>query len=198
MKISSRIALVSFAIMVIGVPLTSAQDSEVSQKGDWRIWYTSPDLRAELDYHWADNHPGDEWIILKLSVAGGRRGVTSVSRGEVHLRAPDGTMLDLPTQAEFQGVRGSMAVAFKQENSWGPPASRFVGSLIRIEDWFFSPPRATFHRENIHPSSAQYCSGPLVFQVPGGVQPGGWTLVIDLEEMRAEIPFVLGENDSGL
>jgi len=103
-------------------------------------------------------------------------------------------MLDLPTEPEFRKVRGSMSMAFRQENAWGPAASRFTNSMGRFEEWFYSPPGKTFHREAIHPSSFQYCSGPLVFQVPGGVQPGAWKLIIDLEEMRAEIPFVLGEN----
>jgi len=35
------------------------------------------------------------------------------------------------------------------------------------------------------------CWGPLVFQVPGGVQPGRWRLVIELEESTADIPFEL-------
>jgi hypothetical protein len=173
-----------------------AQDIEVSQEGKWRVWYTSPDLRAELVYHWAAGHLGDEWMVLKLAVAGGSRGVTPVARENVRLRAPDGVLFDLPTQAEFQGVRGSMSMAFRQENVWGPPASRFVGSLRRVEDWFFSPRGQTSHRETIYPSSFQYCSGPLVFQIPGGVQAGTWKLIIDLEEMRAEIPFVLDETES--
>jgi hypothetical protein len=172
----------------------SSQESNVSREGNWRIWYTSSDLRAELDFHWADRHPGDEWLLLKLSVAGGLSGVTSVNRTGVRLQAPDGSIFGLPTQAEFLGVRGSMQVAFQQENIWGPPASRFTGSLERIEDWFFSPSGALPYRETIHPSSFQYCSGPLVFHVPGGVQPGGWMLIIDTAENRAEIPFVLGAN----
>jgi hypothetical protein len=130
-------------------------------------------------------------MILKLALAGGSSGVTPVSRQDIRLRAPDGTMIDLPSQSEFRGVRGSMQVAFRQENAWGPPASRFVGRLTRVEDWFFSPVGQTSHRETVHPSSLQYCSGPLVFKVPGGVQAGRWALVIDLEEMRAEIPFEL-------
>jgi hypothetical protein len=134
-------------------------------------------------------------MILKLSVAGGRSGVTSVARENVHLKAPDGTVFDLPTEPEFRKVRGSMSMAFRQENIWEPAASRFTGSLRRLEEWFYSPPGQTFHRETIHPSSFQYCSGPLVFQVTGGVQAGNWKLVIDLEEMRAEIPFVLVGNE---
>jgi hypothetical protein len=182
---------VSVLLGLVAAASAVAQDFEVSQEGKWRIWYTSPDLRAELDYHWADGHLGDEWMILKLALAGGSTGVTTVARQDVRLRAPDGTSIDLPSQAEFRGVRTSMSVAFRQEDVWGPPASRFAGSLARVEDWFFSPLGRTFHRETVHPSSFQYCSGPLVFSVPGGVQAGRWVLVIDLEEMRAEIPFEL-------
>jgi len=40
------------------------------------------------------------------------------------------------------------------------------------------------------------CSGPLVFSVPGGVQPGRWRLVIDLEESRVDLPFELELDDS--
>ncbi len=188
-----RSVLLATAIVVLagGIQFASAQEIKVSKEGKWRIWYTSPDLRAELDFHWADRHPGDEWLILKLSVAGGLKGVTSVNHKDVRVRAPEGTIFELPTQAEYRAVRGSMRVAFKQENVWGPPASRFRNSLVRIEDWFFNPAGTVDFRETIHPSSAQYCSGPLMFQIPGGVQPGGWTLLIGPDE----IPFVLGENE---
>lgn len=191
MRRSTVFALSVIVVLIFSVSLTSAQDSEISREGNWRIWYTSSDLRAELDFHWADRHPGDEWLILKLSVAGGLKGVTSVNQEEILVRAPDGTTYGLPTQAEYRTVRGSMRIAFKQENVWSPPASRFKGSLVRIEDWFYNPSGTVDYRETIHPSSAQYYSGPLMFQVPGGVQPGAWTLIIG----QNEIPFVLGESD---
>jgi hypothetical protein len=31
--------------------------------------------------------------------------------------------------------------------------------------------------------------------VPGGVQPGRWRLVIELEESRADIPFIIEIED---
>lgn len=186
----SLVALVSMAALP-----ASSQEFEVSQEGNWRIWYTSPDLRAEVEYHWADLHPGDEWLILKFSVSAGTTGVASINRKDVKVKTPDGSIIELPSQAEFRGVRGSMEVAFEQQNIWGPSPSRFRNSYLRIVDWFFSPPGATFHREFIAPGPRQYCSGPLVFQIPGGVQPGEWTLIIDRKKTRDEIPFVLGEND---
>jgi len=35
------------------------------------------------------------------------------------------------------------------------------------------------------------CSGPLVFKVPGGIQPGRWRLIIEQEESRVDVPFEL-------
>jgi hypothetical protein len=193
MRVRKILVVWVVAVLAIVAMPVSSQEIEVSREGNWRIWYTSPDLRAELDYHWADLHLGDEWLLLKLSVAGGPAGgVTPVNRKNIMVQAPDGAITMLPSQAEFRAVRGSMEVAFQQENSWGPSASRFRNSYVRILEWFFSPPGATFHREFITPSARQYFSGPLVFQIPGGVQPGEWTLIFELEEMRAEIPFVLG------
>ncbi len=194
MKRLAILVVLIVLVLVLAASLAQAQEIEVSKQGKWRIWYTSPDLRAELDFHWADRHPGAEWLILKFSVAGGLKGVTSVNHKDVRVRTPEGTIFGLPTQAEYRGVRGSMQVAFKQQNVWAPPASRFRGSLTRIEDWFFNPSGTVDYRETIHPSAVQYCSGPLMFQVPGGVQPGAWTLLIGLEE----IPFVLGENEEGV
>jgi len=179
--------------LMLSVSTVPAQNVEVSREGNWRIWYTSPDLRAELDYHWADLHPGDEWLLLKLAVAGGPAGgVTPVNRKNVMVQTPGGAIVGLPSQAEFRAVSGSMEIAFQQEDSWGPSASRFRSSYVRIMEWFFSPPGYTFHREFIAPSARQYFTGPLVFRIPGGVQPGEWTLIFELEGMRAEIPFVLG------
>ena len=38
-----------------------------------------------------------------------------------------------------------------------------------------------------------WCSGPLVFAVADGVQPGRWVLLIDLEGSDVRIPFTLGQ-----
>ncbi len=40
-------------------------------------------------------------------------------------------------------------------------------------------------------NSSETFLGPLIFSVPGGVQPGRWRLVIELEESRPDIPFVI-------
>jgi len=191
-----RVVLVAavFLVAAVGVRNSSGQDVEVSRQGKHRIWYTSPNLRAELNYHWADSHLGDEWLVVKVALGAGSGGVTPLAREAIRVRAPSGDTVSLLSQDEFRQALGKVWMALERENVWGPAESRFGGSLNRSEEWFFSPPGAYFHREIIHPSPFQYCAGPLVFLVPGGVQPGGWTLIIDLQESSARIPFVLGES----
>jgi hypothetical protein len=82
-------------------------------------------------------------------------------------------------------------MALQRDNTWEPASSAFERSLTRSAEWFFSPPGDFFHRDTIYPSNFQYCTGPMVFRVPGGVQPGEWTLMIDLEESKVRVPFVL-------
>ncbi len=48
-----------------------------------------------------------------------------------------------------------------------------------------------FAQDEIAINPFEECWGPLVFNVTGGVQPGRWRLVIELEESTADIPFHL-------
>ena len=62
---------------------------------------------------------------------------------------------------------------------------------VPCEQWFFAAPPRMIAFDEIPLSSSQICSGPLIFKVPGGIQPGRWRLIIELEESRADIPFML-------
>jgi hypothetical protein len=194
-NMKKHLSFVFVVVAVFGIGLTSAANDEpvIKRSGKTQIRYSSKDLKAEFGYHWANRHLGDEILLLKLAVTGGRGAVTKINRESVRLRTPDGHTLILPTQTEFRRMYGSIRMGLQQDNSWQPPSSRFASSLTRSEEWFFAPPGETFNRNNVYPSAHQYASGPLVFQVPGGVQPGGWMLFIDLEETTIKIPFVLGE-----
>lgn len=177
------------ATLVAG--LASGQEAEVTRQSEYRIWYTSPDARIELGHHWASRHLGDEWLILKVSIAGGAAGVIEVERGAVRVQSPAGEVYQLPTQSGFREGLSDYRMALERDNAWEPASSAFERSLTRADEWFFSPPGFYFHRDTVHPSNFQYCSGPMVFRVPGGVQPGEWTLMIDLEESKVRVPFVL-------
>jgi len=62
---------------------------------------------------------------------------------------------------------------------------------MSCDRWFLQGPFGGFAYDEVPVSTFQLCSGPLVFKVSGGVQPGRWRLVIELEESRVDIPFEL-------
>ena len=191
MKYRTVVVVGAMAVAVLVAGLTSGQEAEVARQSKYRIWYTSPDARVELGHHWASRHLGDEWLILKVSIAGGAAGVIEVERSAVRVQSPAGEVYQLPTQSEFREGLGEYRMALQRDNTWEPASSAFERSLTRADEWFFSPPGSYFHRDTIYPSNFQYCTGPMVFRVPGGVQPGEWTLMIDLEESKVRVPFVL-------
>ncbi len=194
MKRRRVFVIAAVVVAAIGAAVSWSQDFEVSRQSRYRVWYTSPDIKVELGHHWAERHLGDGWLILKVSIAGSSGGVTAVDRDEVRVRSPAGEVIELPSQSEFREGLGSYRVALEREDAWGPASPRFEASMARAQEWFFSPPGIYVHRDTIYPSTFRYHTGPLVFRVPGGVQPGEWTLIVDLEETKVRLPFVLGRS----
>ncbi len=170
---------------------TSAPPPEIQQQSEHRIWYTGPELRAELEFRWAARHPGEEWLVVRLAAAGAGSAVSPIAREAVTVRTPDGRRLALPDQTSFRAAAGSLRIALESYDAFEPFSHRFDRSLRPSSEWFFSPAGAASDRDTIYPSRQQFCAGPLVFQVPGGVQPGPWTLVIEMRESTVRIPFTV-------
>ena len=55
---------------------------------------------------------------------------------------------------------------------------------------FFAGPGGTTYN-HVEVNDRRACGERLVFQIPGGVQPGRWVVGIDLEESELRIPFDL-------
>ena len=92
----------------------------------------------------------------------------------------------------YQIYFGKLRLELIQANAWSPPSSRFMATRQLCAAWFVTPPDAPQPRSNsIHPSRSQVCFGPLLFEVPNGIQPGRWVLIIDLEESQPRVPFTL-------
>jgi hypothetical protein len=186
------LALIAVSLALAGA--SSADEPELRQAGTYRIRYRSSDISAELDYRWAATHPGDEWLVLKLSLADGRKAVTAVESGGVTIRTPEGHTLPLLGQAELRRNWRELGTALDRSDAWGPPSTRFAGSRDPCGEWFLVPFGGYFPKSTVYVSAWRYCTGPLVFQVPGGVQPGRWLLKVELEESNIRIPIVLDQS----
>jgi hypothetical protein len=170
-----------------------APEEQVTQEGRTLVRYEGVELQALVSYRWADAHLGDEWLVLVVWLSGGRTATTVIERDSIQLRGPDGTRYPLPTQQAFREAYTEFLASLRSVDLSYPPGRGFGGERRPCDRWFLAPPFEGFAYDTVDVSSFQFCSGLLVFLVPGGVQPGPWVLEIDLPESKARVPFVLGE-----
>ncbi len=168
----------------------------VTQEGKNRVWYQGSDLAVEIYYASLPNSLGDQYAVPRISFYG-PAGTTEISRTNIRLTTPDGSVVVPLDQTEFRKVYGGLRMAIEREGAWYGPSARFTASRQPCDRWFIYPPTAsddgfTGQRhgfDTIFVSSFQVCGGPLVFPVLKGIQPGRWVLTVELEETTARVPF---------
>jgi len=192
----SQLAVVATMSLMIACSTTTrtTTEPEVRTKGSSLVQYEGPEVRAELNHRWASTHLGDELLVLKLTLVGTGGQSVMVEGDSVTLRTPEGRTLPMIDQREFERLEGRLRVPMDRLDAWGPPSARFTAFEQPCDQWFVAPQASFADRWSLLVGSGRWCSGPAVFHVPMGVQPGRWVLVIDLEESSARIPFVLEED----
>ncbi len=119
-------------------------------------------------------------------------GPVVLRRNGISVRTPDGRRLTLISQDEFRRNYPRLQIPTERTLANLPLLDRYkLGRYAPCDLWFLAAPPQMLALDEIALSSAQICSGPLIVKVPGGIQPGRWRLIIELEESRADIPFVL-------
>jgi hypothetical protein len=165
----------------------------VTLRSRYVVEYDGPQIKAELGSRWASTHLGDEYLAVKLSLSAARGAVQKVERNAVRLRTPDGDELPIIDKDEFWRIFNRLRIRLDVMDAWGPPVGRLEGYRVPCTEWFLVPPSSFADREYLSLYQDQWCSGPLVFRPPTGVQAGQWVLIIDLEESSVRIPFILGD-----
>jgi len=162
----------------------------------YAVRYDGPELVAAVGFHLTSEGIGDEWLILALQVTSSKQGgSTVIHRDEITARTPDGRRIALLTQDEYRKNSGRFRILVGRTLSFLPLIKNYERSQTPCRRWFLEEPGGGTGLEAIPVNNLQVCSGPLVFKVPGSVQPGRWRLVIELEESTADIPFVVEDGD---
>ena len=176
-----------------GPGTTEPDTREVSR---YAVIHEGPELTVALGFHLATRSIGDEWLIvaveLTAAAVGGR---TVVNHSDISVFTPDGRRLVLVSQEEFRENYGDIRVAVERSLRSLPILGRYDRSQMPCDRWFLQDPFGGFAYDEIPVNTFQVCSGPLVFRVVGGVQPGRWRLIVELEESRVDIPFNLEAED---
>jgi hypothetical protein len=157
------------------------------------VLHEGPEISATVVHPSGKRSLGEEWLTVAVEVTGTRGSEPVViRRGDVSLRTPDGRRLRMISQNEFRENYPRLMIPVERTLANLPLLDRYkLNRDVPCEQWFFAAPPRMIAFDEIPISSSQICSGPLIFKVPGGIQPGRWRLIIELRESRANIPFML-------
>jgi hypothetical protein len=181
------------AFLITGCLSSSRTQPEPGTReiGAHAVLYEGPELAAVVAFTQAANSLGDEWLILGVELTSPRgSGPFVIERDDISVRTPSGQRLPLALQEEYRGLFPRIQIPVDKALLDLPLLDRYQPNRRPCGKWFLVASDDVAFDE-IPVSSFDICSGPLVFLVPGGVQPGPWRLVIELEEGRASIPFVI-------
>jgi len=189
--------LLAFCLTVCATALTACasgggdrREPEIKRHGKYVVEYRSPELTVELTHRWAEVSLGDEWMVLGLTLTGSGGSGGRVDLDGISLRAPGGYTLVPITRDEFRLNFQSLRSAIQRSDAWNMPADAFGGVRQPCGRWFYAPP-GELGFKTLYMNPSQICFGPMVFLVPGGIQPGPYTLIIKLEEIEVKIPFTV-------
>ena len=195
MTIMMRRSIVLTLIMIAGCATSSGPGTtepgtrEVSR---YAVIHEGPELAVALGFYEATRSIGDEWLILAVELtASAGSGRTIVNHSDISVISPDGRRLALVSQEDFRENFAEIRVALERSLRSLPILGRYDRSQMPCDRWFLVGPFGGFAYDEVPVNTFQLCSGPLVFKVTGGIQPGRWRLIIEQEESRVDVPFEL-------
>jgi hypothetical protein len=189
-----QILMLGCLTAIIGACSTGSAtvDKGTRQLSRYSVAYQGPELEAVVRTWQAQRDIAEEWLILVVHLRGTHSSrITEIHRKDISVRTPDGRRLPLISQDEFREVYREIHSRVRRATESSAPLSTYRRDLRLCDRWFLVEPTGGFAQNEIAISTFEECWGPLVFAVPGGVQPGRWRLVIVLVESRADIPFEL-------
>lgn len=191
-----RIAVSVFALTLVLAGCTSAVDvgNGVTRHGDHIYSYEGPELEATVGTHQTLSSLGETWLVLALYLrSASPSGQLVIKRNAVSVMTPDGRRLPLITQDVFRAAYSQIHTLVRRAEFATSSLQTDSRALRYCDRWFFAEVGEGFAADELYLVNFEPCSGPLVFEVPGGVQPGRWRLIIELEESRVDVPFELDD-----
>jgi hypothetical protein len=151
------------------------------------------DLEAILGYRFANSNLGEEWLVVDLALTGLTAKAVEVRQEAIQVITPDGRRIRLPTQKQFIAAYSEMQSLLRRAAIASQPLEATRGDRRPCPlDFLREPGSGLTTRTAVWINRRDLCVGMLAFPIPGGIQPGRWRLVIELEESKLVIPFTLG------
>jgi hypothetical protein len=160
------------------------------------VVHEGPELVASVAYLQGRSSVAEEYLVLGVEFSGARGGRPLViDRNQITVRTPDGRRLSLISEQDYRKAFPTLRVTIQRTMAFLPVLHLTHPTQVGCGRWFLATEFGDLTYDQIPVNAMGVCSGPLVFRVHGGVQPGRWRLVIELEESIADIPFVIELNE---
>lgn len=174
-------------------PDSSAPGTSVMNRN--AVLYEGPEMVAVVTYQQGKYSVAQEYLILGVEMTSPRgSGPTIVRRNGISVYAPDGRRFSIMSQDEFVRALARLRIPMERTLNYLPLLFRVEPSRMPNDRWFYAIGALQVAFDEIALNSSERFLGPLIFAVPGGVQPGRWRLVFELEESRPDIPFTIEVN----
>ena len=214
----SLLCVVTIAILGIGTPTATAQETlkaggeevkvpQLTQPGLFTVkgQYTRIAYNNEgwttLGYRVANSSQGTDWLMLEVGFTLRKPTKNQImTRGSCSIKLPDGSMVPLATQKEYNGAGylralNTRANAIRDSINYFPVEANQACAIS-----FFSDPTkglGTLSHDQFELSFRRACLGRLFFKLPEGqeIVPGQYWLYTDFAGSQVQTPFRIMTKD---
>jgi hypothetical protein len=168
----------------------TAAPSTLKQVGATAIVYKGPQVSMVVSYKFPKNNPGESWLLLDTAMTTAR-GTVEVPRTAIAVRTPQGEVVKLATEEAFLKGYRELGSAILRADATPESLVYLVPHRYRRLEYFARPGGHGLAYPSVWLDDWHNVIGRLYFQIPGTVQKGTYTLLVDLSESQVEIPFTI-------
>lgn len=166
-----------------------APTSQLTQVGATAIVYKGPQINVVVSDRFARYNPEGKWLLLDTAMTATSDPV-EIPRGAIAVRTPDGTVVPLATQAEFEMHYPQLASMLMRARVAGEPLGYLIPARYRSLR-LFAPRGIGIVWDSAWLDQFHNSYGRLYFNLPNGVQKGQYELLIHLPNDDVVIPFTV-------
>ena len=199
------VSVVAVVLMGIGTPAVTAQEpvpeapvptvpGNFTLQGQFtRIAYNNEGW-VSLGYRTANDSQGQDWLMVEVGLSLRKPAKNqTLTREAFTLKMPDGSIVPLATQKEYNGAGylralNARADTVRDSINYFPVEANQACALS-----FFTDPtnRGSMSRDQVELSIRRACLGRLFFKLPAGqkIVPGQYWLYTDFAGSQVQTPF---------
>ena len=193
-------ALVAVLTIGFGLPseagaTTPAQAGEqVAVRGTFVRVAANNEGWVVVGYRVANESVGETWMLLDIGITlTDYKATQTITREDIRLVAPGNRVIPLPTQEEFEKVRGSLAPLEKRAAMVKDSLDYFPSGANRRYDLdLFADPTAMRPqkvRDPVDLSGSYAYLGRIYFEIPGGIKVGYYNLDVKFADSIVKVPI---------